>query len=92
MFFTYIYWLILLRRIYTTKEITFTFATFCVSSLKLNFFFFFLMYILIIISFVVCYWRFPIEFFWLINSSSWFFHFLIILKDYCSFFFSIFLI
>lgn len=91
-FFTYIYWLILLRRIYTTKEITFTFATFCVSSLKQFFFFFFLMYILIIISFIVCYWRFPIEFFWIINNSSWFCHFLIILKDYFFFIISIFLI
>lgn len=89
-FFTYFYWLILLRRIYTNKETTFTFSTFCVSSLKQFFYFFFLIYILIIISFIICYWRFPIEFFWIINNTSWFMHFIIILKDYFFFILSIF--
>lgn len=81
-FFTYIYWMMLLRKIYTNKEITFTFSTFCISSLKQFFYFFFLMYILIFISFIVCYWRFPVEFFWVINGSSWLVHFILILKDY----------
>lgn len=89
-FFTYIYWLILLRRIYTTKEVTFTFSTFCVSSLKQFFYFFFLIYVLVMISFVICYWRFPIEFFWLINNTSWLTHFIDILKNYLFFFISIF--
>lgn len=89
-FFTYFYWLILLRRLYTTKEMTFTFSTFCISSLKQFFYFFFLIYILIIISFVICYWRFPIEFFWLINNTSWVVHFFFILKDYIYFLFFIF--
>lgn len=84
-FFLYIYWLILLRRIYATKEITYTFATFCVSSLKQFYCFFFLFYILIFISFIICYWRFPVEFFWLINSSSWIVHFFWILVSYPNF-------
>jgi len=84
-FFLYIYWLVLLRRVYTTKEITFTFTTFCVSALKQFFYFFFLIYILIFMSFIVSYWRFPIEFIWMINSYSWTNHFFIILKDYLSF-------
>lgn len=89
-FFTYIYWLILLRRLYTNKEVTYTFSVFCVSSLKQFFYFFFLIYLLIIISFVICYWRFPVEFFWIINNTSWMFHFFTILKDYFSFFISLF--
>lgn len=87
-FFTYIYWLILLRRIYTNKEVTYTFSIFCISSLKQFFYFFFLIYLLVIISFIICYWRFPIEFFWIINSSSWMVHFFIVLKDYFFFLFN----
>lgn len=89
-FFLLIYWITLLRRIYATKEITYTFSTFCISALKQFFYFFFLLYILIFISFIVCYWRFPIEFFWLINSSSWFLHFFLIIKDYFFFLLTIF--
>ena len=89
-FFLYIYWLLLLRRIYTTKEVTYPFSTYCVSSLKQFFLFFLLLFILVFISFIVCYWRFPIEFIWLINTNSWVFHFFIILKDYFSFLLSFF--
>jgi hypothetical protein len=88
-FFVYIYWLVLLRRVYTTKEITATFTTFCVSALKQFYYFFFLLYILIFMSFIVCYWRFPIEFLWMVNSYSWFLNFLNILISYPSFLFSL---
>jgi len=81
-FFLYIYWVVLLRRVYATNEITYTFTVFCISSLKQFYYFFFLLYLLIFMSFIVCYWRFPVEFLWLINSNSWFINFLIILKDY----------
>lgn len=84
-FFLYIYWLVLLRRVYTTKEVTFTFTTFCVSALKQFFYFFLLIYILVFMSFIVAYWRFPIEFIWMINSYSWVNHFFVILKDYTVF-------
>jgi hypothetical protein len=90
LFFTLFYWLILLRRVYTTREATFTFSTFCVSSLKQFFYFFLLLYLFIIISFIVCYWRFPIEFFWITNSQSWALHFCMILKDYFFFIINIF--
>lgn len=89
-FFLYIYWLVLLRRVYATKEVSYTFATYCVSSLKQFYYFFLLLFILIIMSFIVCYWRFPVEFVWLINSNSWFIHFFYILKDYFFFILSIF--
>ncbi len=81
-FFLYIYWVTLLRRIYTTKEVTYTFTIFCISSLKQFYYFFFLLYLLIFMSFIVCYWRFPIEFLWIINSNSWFVNFFFIIKDY----------
>lgn len=82
LFLLYIYWLTLLRRTYTTKEITTTFFTYCTSSLKQFFFCFFLFYIFIFISFIGNYWRFPIEFIWTTSNGSWGWHFLIIIKDY----------
>lgn len=85
LFFLFFYWIILIRKTYTTKEISFTFLTYCVSSLKQFFYFFFLFFIFIFISFIVCYWRFPIEFLWIINYNSWIIHFFIIIKDYFSF-------
>ncbi len=81
-FFVYLYWIVLLRRVYTTKEVTYTFTLFCVSTLKQFFYFFFLLYLLIFMSFIVCYWRFPVEFLWLINSNSWLYNFFLITKDY----------
>ena len=89
-FFLYIYWVTLLRRVYTTEEVTYTFTVFCISSLKQFYYFFFLLYLFIIMSFIVCYWRFPIEFLWLVNSNSWFWNFVIILKDYFFFLINIF--
>jgi hypothetical protein len=89
-FFLYIYWVTLLRRVYTTEEVTYTFTVFCISSLKQFYYFFFLLYIFIFMSFIVCYWRFPVEFLWLVNSNSWFLNFIFILKDYFYFIISIF--
>ena len=86
-FFVYLYWLVLLRRVYTTKEITLTFTTFCISTLKQFYYLFMLLYCLIFMSFIVCYWRFPIEFLWLINSTSWFDNFFEILINYWELFF-----
>ena len=42
LFFLFFYWIILIRKTYTTKEISFTFLTYCVSALKQFFYFFFL--------------------------------------------------
>ncbi len=85
LFFLYLYWLILLRRIITTREITYTLTTFCISSLKQFYYFFLLLYLTIFMSFIVCYWRFPIEFLWILNTNSWLINFFIIIKDYFSF-------
>lgn len=89
-FFMYIYWLTLLRKVYTTEEISYTFTTFCVSVLKQFLYFFFFIFLLVFMSYIVCYWRFPIEFLWLVNSKSWILNFLLILMDYWNFLMSIF--
>nr|ASY95749.1 hypothetical protein [Stylonychia lemnae] len=86
-FFLLIYWLTFLRRIYAIKEVSHTFTTFCISSLKQFFFLFFLFFIMIFISFIVCYWRFPIEFIWMIETTSWSKHFFDILINYWKIFF-----
>jgi hypothetical protein len=77
-----LYWVTLFRRVYTTNEISYTFVVYCVSSLKQFFFFFLLLFGLIFISFIMSYWRFPIEFFWLKNSNNWIFHFYTVFWDY----------
>ena len=82
LFLLYIYWLTLLRRTYTTKEVTITFFTYCVSALKQFFFCFFMFYIFIFISFIGNYWRLPIEFIWTLNLGGWGWHFLSIAGDY----------
>ena len=74
-FFLWIYWIVLIRKIYFTKEITYTYYTFSLSSLKQFLFLFLLYFILIIFSFIINYWRFPIEFLWIINANSWFYIF-----------------
>jgi hypothetical protein len=89
-FFVYLYWVTLLRKIYATKEVTYTFTVFCISSLKQFYYFFFLLYLFIFMSFIVCYWRFPIEFLWMLNSNSWIINFFYIIKDYFFFLLSIF--
>lgn len=37
-FFLFLYWVVLLRKVYSLKEVTFTYTTFCVSALKQFFF------------------------------------------------------
>ena len=75
LFFLTFYWVVLFRRVWATTEITYTFTVYCVSALKQFFFFFLLLFVLIFISFIMSYWRFPIEFLWIKNSTSWITHF-----------------
>lgn len=82
LFTLYIYWITLARRVYATQEVTYTFTIYCISALKQFFYFFFLLYILVFLSFILSYWRMPVEQAWMISSSSWFSHLLIIGKDY----------
>ena len=70
-FSLYMYWLVLLRRIYATEEVSYTYSTYVVSSLKQFFYFFLYFYLFIFISWLLGYWRFPIEYYWLINGNNW---------------------
>ena len=72
LFGLYLYWLTLLRRVYATKEITYTYTTYCVSSLRQFFYFFFFLLGLAAFSLLVQYWRLPIEYLWIANTPSLF--------------------
>ncbi len=90
-FFLYIYWITLFRRVYAMKEIPLTLTTYCVSSLKQFFYFSFFMYLMVFMSYAVNYSRLPIEFLWSIDSISWAGNFWNIVLDYPTFLVSIFL-
>ena len=77
-----LYWVVLLRRTYVIQEVTYTYTTYAVSSLKQFFYFFLLLYLFIFMSYIVTYWRFPIEYFWILGSYSWFSNFFLIIQDY----------
>jgi hypothetical protein len=82
LFLTYIYWVILFRRIYSTKEVSYTYFTYCTSSLRQFMYFFLLFYVLILFSFGASYFRLPIENMWIFSSNSYFMTFLTIALDY----------
>lgn len=65
------YWIALVRRVYVTQEITYTYTTYCISALKQFFYFFFFLFITIFCSYMYIYWRIPNEFLWTINATSW---------------------
>ena len=89
-FFTFLWWISLFRRVYSMKEIPLTFTTYCVSSLKQFLYFFFFLYVLIFLSFISNYWRFPVELSFVISTTSWTSNFISILCDYPAFLISIF--
>ncbi len=70
-FFLYLYWVVLLRRLYVMQEASYTFSVFVISTLKQFYYFFLLFFIFILFSFVVNYWRFPMEFWWTVDYDSW---------------------
>lgn len=89
-FFVYIYWVSLFRRVYSMKEVPMTFTTYCVSSLRQLFYCFLYLYFFIFLSYIFQYWRLPIEFLFNLNNTSWFNNLYQILIDYPSFLYSIF--
>ena len=90
LFGLYIYWLTLLRRVYATREITYTYTTYCVSSLRQFFYFFLLLLGLSAFSLIVQYWRLPIEYFWVANTPSLASIFLVDTIDYPKFLINLF--
>ena len=89
-FFLYIYWITLFRRIWSTKEIPLTLTTYCVSSLRQFFYFSLWMYFLVLTSYLANYSRLPIEFLWSIDNISWSQNFIYIILEYPSFIYTIF--
>ena len=87
LFFLFIFWLSLLRRVWSTKELPTTFVTYCVSSLKQFFYFFLFLYILIFISFLSNYMRLPWEYYYFLNNNSWIGNFFDILIHYLEIFY-----
>jgi hypothetical protein len=82
LFLLYFYWVTLIRRVYATQEVTYTYTTYCISGLKQFFYFFLFLFLFIFFSFMFNYWRLPIEFFWILNTNSWLSNFSHILFDY----------
>ena len=87
-----LYWVVLLRRVYASQEVSYTYTTYAVSSLKQFYYFFLLLYLFIFMSYIVAYWRFPVEYSWMLGSYSWFDNFLLIVWDYPYFIWSIWLL
>lgn len=85
LFFVFIYWVTLFRRVYNTHEIPTTYMTYAISSLKQFFYVFTYMYVFIFLSFVICYWRLPIELFFVFNYCSWILNFIALVFDYPGF-------
>ena len=89
LFFLYIYWVVLFRRIYTTKEVTYTYFTYCVSSLRQFLYFFLFLYILVYFTFLISYLRLPVELAWTLNFDSWLVTFSLNVLDYPNFLLSL---
>jgi hypothetical protein len=88
LFFLYIYWITLFRRVYSTCEVPLTLTTYCVSSLKQFFYLFLMMYIFIFLSYISHYLRYPVESLWTLNTPYWLTNLLVIFKDYYTLFFN----
>jgi hypothetical protein len=89
-FFLYIYWISLFRRIWSMKEIPLTFTTYCVSSLRQFFYFALFFYLMIFMSYIINYSRLPAEFIWSIDNISWATNLGFIICDYPLFLYHIF--
>ena len=86
LFFLYIYWITLFRRVYSMSEVPLTFTTYCVSSLKQFFYLFLCIYLFILFSYGSHYLRYPVEYSFALNTPNWFTNFLEILRDYYTLF------
>jgi len=89
LFFLFIFWLSLLRRVWATKELPTTFTTYCVSSLKQFFYFFLFFYVMVFISFFINYMRLPWEYYYFLNTVSWVGNFFDILLNYSELLFNL---
>jgi len=90
LFSMYFYWIALIRRVYVTQEITFTYTTYCISSLKQFFYCFLFLFLLVFCSYAFIYGRMPNEFIWIVNPTSWYGNFITIVTEYPTFLLHIF--
>lgn len=81
-FVIFLKWILIVRRLYTTKELTYTLLTYGVSLLRQFFYFFFLLFFFIILNFYFQFSRLPAEYWWFYLYKSWFMNFIYILYDY----------
>lgn len=91
LFLIFIYWIALFRRVYSTREVPITYTTYCVGNIKQFFYGFLYLYFFVFLSFIIQYWRLPIEHLWVLNNQSWLNTLLSILLDYPRFLCNIFL-
>lgn len=70
LFMVNFFWLSLARRIYATREISFTYTTYCVSALKQFLFFCTFFFLFVMLSYGFIFWRMPIEFYWQVTPVS----------------------
>lgn len=76
LFLVNFYWITLLRRIYTTKEVSYFLTTCTIGSIKQYFHGYLLLAVLVGFSFIINYWRYPIEFTWILQNGSLLNHFI----------------
>ncbi len=88
-FIVYLYWIALFRRIWATREVPLTYTTYCVNNIRHFFYGFLFLYFFVVCSFIVQFLRLPPEYFYALDSLSWFENFLTIIRDYPSFVLSI---
>lgn len=88
-FFLFLTWVVLLRRIYTTKEMTYTSLTYAISTLRQFFYYFLLFYVLTLMSFWNQFNRYPTEHYWFKYTTSWLNVFFEVVSHYPTFLVSI---
>ncbi len=82
LFFSILFWIVLLRKTYYTHEVHYTLLSYTVSSLRQMLYTFLLIYVLIFFSFLIAYWRFPPELLWITASQSWANHLIDVFLSY----------
>ncbi len=64
LFFVFLYWIILLRAVWATKEVSYTYLTYAIAAVRQYFYLLGLFIILIVFSYLVGFWRLPPEMGW----------------------------
>lgn len=70
LFFLNFFWLSLARKVYATREISFTYTVYCVSALRQFLYFLGFFFLFVSLSYAFIFWRLPIEFYWQHTPTS----------------------